>query len=69
MSKKTKKQTAAKPKAETVATIQKKSKFEFIVVNILCLLVFLAFGYIGVMSFFQTSVFDPSQYVSERDFI
>ena len=61
------KQTKAKAaKAKTVATAKKRSMTEYIVVNIICLLVFLAFGYIGVMSFFQTSVLDPTKYVSEH---
>ena len=46
---KNKKTAAAKPKqAATIPTIQKANKAEFIVVNILCLFIFLAFGYIGM---------------------
>lgn len=59
----------ASPKANktvTIATEEKRSKFEFAVVNILCLLLFLAFGYIAIMSVFQTSVFDAAKLSSEN---
>ena len=63
---KNKKTAAAKPKqAATIPTVQKTNKAEFIVVNILCLFIFLAFGYIGIMSFFETSVFDQTNLASE----
>ena len=63
---KNKKTAAAKPKqAATIPTVQKANKAEFIVVNILCLFIFLAFGYIGIMSFFETSVFDQTNLASE----
>lgn len=63
---KNKKTAAAKPKqAATIPTIQKANKAEFIIVNILCLFIFLAFGYIGIMSFFETSVFDQTNLASE----
>lgn len=63
---KNKKTAAAKPKqAATIPTTQKANKAEFIVVNILCLFIFLAFGYIGIMSFFETSVFDQTNLASE----
>lgn len=63
---KNKKTAAAKLKqAATIPTIQKANKAEFIVVNILCLFIFLAFGYIGIMSFFETSVFDQTNLASE----
>ena len=39
---------------------------EYVVVNLICLFVFLAFGYIAIMSFFQTSTIDPNKYVSEQ---
>lgn len=51
---------------ETVRSKQKKSRTEYIVVNIICLLVFIAFGYVALMSFFQTSVIDPNNYISEK---
>lgn len=50
----------------TVKSKQKKSRTEYIVVNIICLLVFIAFGYVALMSFFQTSVIDPANYISEK---
>ncbi len=63
---KNKKTAAAKLKqAATIPTTQKANKAEFIVVNILCLFIFLAFGYIGIMSFFETSVFDQTNLASE----
>lgn len=58
--------TAPKSEVKTVNTVKKKCLTEYIVVNIICLFVFLAFGYIAIMSFFQTSVLDPDKYVSEH---
>lgn len=49
----------------TVAEIEKKSRFEYVVVNLVCLFVFLAFGYVAIMGFFQTSVIDPMAYDTE----
>lgn len=62
MSNKTKKSSNT---VKTVKTVKKQNSFEYAVVNIISLLVFLAFGYIAVMSFVQTSSFDPAQYVGE----
>lgn len=72
-SKKNKNNTAAKNTAKkstksnvsTVRTIEKQNKLEYIVVNILSLLVFVAFAYIAIMSFIQTSVIDSANYSSE----
>ena len=50
---------------ETVATQQKKSMTEYVVVNLICLFAFLAFGYVAVMSLFQTSHIDPTKYSTE----
>ncbi len=69
MSKKNRKTSTTKktPAAPvTVAEIEKKSKFEYVVVNIICLFAFLAFGYIAIMGFFQTSVIDPTAYSAEK---
>lgn len=55
-------QTAVK----TVATENKRCMVEYVVVNIICLFAFLSFGYIALMSFFQTSVIDPTAYINER---
>lgn len=67
MSKSKKGMTNPAPAAPTtVETLEKKSTFEYIVVNIICLFAFLAFGYIAIMGFFQTSVIDPQAYSSER---
>ena len=51
---------------KTVKTTQKKCLFEYIAVNVISLFVFLSFGYIAVMAFFQTSVIDPTNYAGER---
>ncbi len=48
------------------AVNEKRSKFEFITVNIICLFVFIAFGYIAIMSLFQTSVINPEKYANEN---
>lgn len=68
MSGKTKAKRIAPSKAgvKTVETEKKKCMVEYITVNIFCLLVFLAFGYIALMAFFQTSVIDSEKYVSEK---
>lgn len=50
----------------TVKTVKKQSTFEFVAVNIICLFVFVAFGYIAIMSFLQTSVIDPAAYANEH---
>ncbi len=54
-----------KSTVQTVKTIEKQNKIEFVVVNVLCLLIFIAFAYIAIMSFIQTSVIDPANYGSE----
>ena len=63
------KSTVSRDKAanqtKTVETIKKKSKFETIISNIICVLTFISFGYIALMSFFQTSVFDAAKFTSE----
>lgn len=50
---------------KTVVTNKRYSLIEDIAVNLIAILVLLAFGYIAVMSFFQTSVIDPTQYANE----
>lgn len=50
---------------KTINTIQIGNKIEKIVVNIICLLVFVAFGYLAVMSIIQTSKIDPANYGNE----
>ena len=61
------KNNSKKPKqtSKTVATVQKQNTVEYVIVNILCLFVFIAFAYIAIMSFVQTSVFDSANYGSE----
>ena len=53
-------------KKATVNTISRQNTFEFVIVNIICLFLFVAFGYIAIMSFLQTSVFDQAAYSSEK---
>lgn len=64
MANKQKKPSAAAVK--TVKTTQRKNMFEYIAVNVISLFVFLSFGYIAIMAFFQTSVIDPTNYAGER---
>ena len=52
--------------ATTVSTIETQSKVEYIIVNIISLFIFIAFGYVAIMSIFQTSVIDPAAYSSEK---
>lgn len=59
-------QPAANRQVKTVKTLDKQQLVETIVVNVLLLLVFLAFGYIAVMSVFQTSVIDSQKYINEK---
>lgn len=47
------------------ATLKKSSKFETIVVTVLGVLAFIAFGYVAVMSFLQTSVFERTNIALE----
>ena len=51
--------------AINVDTLKKRSKIETIVTGIFAILSFIAFGYIAVMSFIQTSMFDPENYEVE----
>lgn len=53
-------------KNTTVKTINKQNTFEYLIVNIICLFMFIAFGYIAIMSFLQTSVFDAAAYSNEK---
>lgn len=73
----TKKNTAAAKKntaitnssteaVKTIKTIEKQSMVEYIVVNIISLFVFIAFGYVAIMSFLQTCVIDSTAYSSEK---
>ena len=38
-------------KNTTVKTISRQNTFEYLVVNIICIFLFVAFGYIAIMSF------------------
>lgn len=51
---------------KSIDTIKKRNKVEYIVVNIICLFVFLAFGYVTIMSFLQTSELDENNYIFEK---
>ncbi len=55
----------AATKPDTIRTRRWQDTFESIIVNIIAVLLFIAFGYIAVMSIFQTSVIDPDNYVNE----
>ena len=61
------KNNSNKPKqtAKTVTSVKKQNTVEYVIVNILCLFVFIEFAYIAIMSFVQTSVFDSANYGSE----
>ena len=64
-----KKKTNNKPtvnSVKTVTSVKKQNAFETVLTNIICILVFIAFGYIAVMSFIQTSSLDPTAYASEK---
>lgn len=47
------------------STVAKKCLTESIVVNIICGFLFLIFGYVAIMSIFQTCIIDPTNYSSE----
>lgn len=51
---------------KTIRTAKKQCMVEYIFVNIISLFVFIAFGYVAIMSIFQTSVIDPAAYSSEK---
>lgn len=57
------KNNSNKPKqtAKTVTSVKKQNIVEYVIVNILCLFVFIAFACIAIMSFVQTSVFDSAK--------
>jgi hypothetical protein len=50
---------------EAVATDYNRSKLEKICANIICILGFIIFGYIAIVSILQTSVIDPEKYGTE----
>lgn len=52
-------------KQTNISTINKRNKVESIVTNIFCILSLLAFGYVSIISLFQTSVIDPQNYSGE----
>lgn len=51
---------------KTIMTVKNQNMVEYIVVNIISLFVFIAFGYVAIMSYFQTSVIDPAAYSNEK---
>lgn len=58
--------TKKKPvKNKTVVSEEKQGKFEYYVTNAVCVILFILFAYITVISFIQTSVIDPAKYASE----
>lgn len=63
------KNTVDKNSATSVTTIKTKEKMcytEFFIINLLCTLLFIAFGYIAIMSFLETSKLDPANYIGEH---
>lgn len=52
-------------KQTNISTINKRNKVESIITNIFCILSLLAFGYVSIISLFQTSVIDPQNYSGE----
>lgn len=52
-------------KQTNISIINKRNKVESIVTNIFCILSLLAFGYVSIISLFQTSVIDPQNYSGE----
>ena len=64
-SQQSRKNSAAKTEVRNIEVINKTSKTEYIIVNLLCMLLFISFGYIAIMSIFQTSVIDPASYGNE----
>lgn len=69
MNNKTTKQNSAKStysqKTKTITTNKIGETLEYVLVNIFCLLIFVAFGYISIMSLLQTSVIDSANYANE----
>ena len=53
------KNNSNKPKqtAKTVTSVKKQNTVEYVIVNILCLFVFIAFAYIAIMSFVHFPVY------------
>lgn len=47
-------------------TLKWQENFERITANIISVMVFVAFGFVALMSLFQTSTLDPEKYVSEH---
>ncbi len=52
-------------KTKTISTKRFGENLEYVLVNIFCLLLFVAFGYIAIMSILQTSVIDSANYANE----
>ena len=57
------KSTAAE--TNSITAVHARNKVETIVANIICVLTFISFGYIALMSYIQTSVFDTARFTSE----
>ncbi|MCQ2514221.1 MAG: glycosyltransferase family 39 protein [Ruminococcus sp.] len=51
--------------SSTITNRKRQNTLEYVIVNLICLLVFVAFGYIAIMSMIQTSVIDPTNYGNE----
>ena len=52
-------------KSSDINSITKQNKLESIVSNIICIMLFVIFGYISIIGFLQTSIIDPENYASE----
>ena len=55
-----------KKEPDTVRTRRWQDTLERVIVSVISILVFLAFGYVAIMSIIQTSVIDPQNYVNEH---
>lgn len=61
-----KKSSKERHSSEIITLETSKSNLERIISNIICIITFLAFGFVAVMSILQTSVIDPENYSTEK---
>ena len=52
-------------KSSNINSIARQNKLESVICNIICVMVFVIFGYISIIGFLQTSIIDPEKYASE----
>lgn len=55
----------APPGAKNIETAEKQNLLEMIVTNTICILLFVAFGFVAITGFFSSAVIDPNQYINE----